>query len=183
MCVCLQCCTYLLLPDPLFFSWPKCCGNFLRGAQPEPGRTLDNEALTHGLTSPPPRREHPTCKSLDNVMLLMSAGLGLKPRSPSKDIWPKKGIPTSTWHYASYQWMCVCWCSDVLAWDAILDLLQRLAKSLSPILSMIHPQDRMVFRDSLIGPQYASLSWKMTNSWPTLSDFKIIPFLPNDENN
>lgn len=39
-----------------------------------------------------------------------------------------------------------------LACDAILDFLQRLAKSLSPILSMIHPQDNMVFRDSLIGP-------------------------------
>lgn len=46
-----------------------------------------------------------------------------------------------------------------LACDILLDLLWRVAGSPSLILSMLQPQDSIVFRDSLTGQLYASLSW------------------------
>lgn len=46
-----------------------------------------------------------------------------------------------------------------LACDILLDLLWRLAGSPSRILSMLQPHDSIVFRDSLTGQLYASLSW------------------------
>lgn len=49
--------------------------------------------------------------------------------------------------------------STWLACDILLDLLWRLAGSPSLILSMLQPHDSMVFRDSLTGQKYASLSW------------------------
>lgn len=49
-----------------------------------------------------------------------------------------------------------------LACDILLDLLWRLAGSPSLILSMLQPHDSMVFRDSLTGQQYASLSCTVT---------------------
>lgn len=58
----------------------------------------------------------------------------------------------------------LCHCVFVYTWlacDILLDLLWRLAGSPSLILSMLQPHASMVFRDSLTGQPYASLSCKI----------------------
>lgn len=62
-----------------------------------------------------------------------------------------------------------------LACDILLDLLWRLAGSPSLILSMLQPHDSMVFRDSLTGQQYASLSCKVTTKLQTKTDSESVP--------
>lgn len=114
--------------------------------------------------------------SLDSVTLLISMGLGLKAGAPSKDSCGMilMSLYREILSITNVRLICVCHSVSAgvylsvyvfvctwLACDILLDLLWRLAGSPSLILSMLQPHDSMVFRDSLTGQQYASLSWKI----------------------
>lgn len=116
-----------------------------------------------------------TCMSLDSVTLLMSTGLGLNAGSPSKDNWERWNV----FSHVAQNIMSGCknfnnllgytW----LACDIRLDLLWRLAGAPSLILSMLQPQDNMVFKDSWTGQQYTSLSCNITNQRQSLAEMII----------
>lgn len=73
----------------------------------------------------------------------------------------------------------LCHCVFVYTWlacDILLDLLWRLAGSPSLILSMLQPHASMVFRDSLTGQPYASLSCKIMIKFQTKTDSESDPY-------
>lgn len=76
----------------------------------------------------------------------------------------------------------LCHCVFVYTWlacDILLDLLWRLAGSPSLILSMLQPHASMVFRDSLTGQPYASLSCKIMIKFQTKTDSESDPYKRN----
>ncbi len=161
--------THLWIPAPAFSSEPKCCDSSLPAARPSSEAHKHTHIYIYIWTVKPEvllMCGSLTCRSLDSVTLLMSTGRGLKPWAPSMEHCRTHERSRVTRFSLSYTSLTQT--RLFLTW---LDREIRRVRlcsvdaSLSLIRSMLQHHDTIVFRLSLIGQRYASLSWNTEACW------------------